>query len=273
MNKIIKISLVSAVGLLALGAIGAASGYTPNNLFSKGLAGQSATSSQVVIATVNGQAVRADELIPFLQNGVERAAALDRRITQVVLAQKAASSYPDDAQAALDNARTNILSQIYANKRQAVMQAEVTDKEIQAFYDKNVTDDMSKLVKVKVYVTSDAKDAQLFYQHATGPKDDAATKEALAKMQYMAKDGEHFVSVAEVPYNLGQVMKKMKAGDILQPVVIREGVLIAMLEDVKAQVKPSLAKLTNEIRNILINQKVEVEVQALRKAAKIELKS
>ncbi|MFD2274154.1 peptidylprolyl isomerase [Undibacterium arcticum] len=51
------------------------------------------------------------------------------------------------------------------------------------------------------------------------------------------------------------MLKKMKAGDLLQPVVIREGVLVAMVEEIKEMPKPGLETVKEEIRNYLVMQK------------------
>ena len=67
-------------------------------------------------------------------------------------------------------------------------------------------------------------------------------------------------------------MKKMKAGDVLPPTVIREGVLVALVEDTKDLPKPSLEKVREDIRTYLVSDRLSQEIQSLRKEAKIELK-
>lgn len=223
-----------------------------------------------VIAVVNERPVYEFEIVPLVQNGVDRSIALDRRITQSVIASAAEKEYSKDAKIALDAARNDILAQIYATKRTEAIRASVTDKDISAFYDKNVTAEDARRLKVRSYVTADAREAQAMYETLVK---DQPSKEVLSKLQYMKTDGDHYASVAEIPYGLGQTLKKMKAGEALQPVVVREGVLLVYLEDVKEVPKPELDKVKEEIRNILITQKMSEDIQKLRREARIELKS
>lgn len=135
-----------------------------------------------------------------------------------------------------------------------------------------MTDDLREL-KLKIYLTQDARDAQTSFELLTKTKDSPESKAFINKMTYLKKDGEHFAKLLEVPYNMGQLMKKMKAGDVLLPPPVREGVLVLYVEDAKEVEKPTLEKLTDEIRNYLIVERLEAEIQALRKDAKIELTS
>lgn len=268
MKTVTKLIIASTLAICALGVIAAI--YRP--LFDvKSPVGLDASAN--VLATVNGQPIRESQIRPLQQRGMDRTVALDRIITQAVLAQAAEKSYAAEAQIALASVHNDILSQLYTSKRTMALRDEVSEKDIAAFYEKNVTAEQGRLLKVKAYITPDAKDAQLVYQQASGPKDAKETKDAIAKMQYLSKDGEHFMAIQDLPYNLGQVVKKMKAGDVLQPVVLREGILVAMLEEFKDQPRPPLEKVREDIRAFLVNEKIEKEVQSLRKGSKIELKS
>lgn len=223
-----------------------------------------------IIAIVNDRPVYEFEIVPLMQNGVDRSIAVDRRITQSVIASAAEKYYAKDARIALDAARNDILAQIYANKKTESVRASVTDKDITEFYDQNVKDEDSRKLKVRSYVTADAREAQTMYEALVK---DPYSKEVLPKLQYMKTDGDHFAGVQDIPYGLGQTVKRMKAGETMQPVVVREGVLLVYLEEVKEVPKPTLDKVKEEIRGHLVREKLAKEVQELRKAAKIELKS
>lgn len=222
-----------------------------------------------IIALVNDRPVYEFEIVPLMQNGVDRSIALDRRITQSVIATAAEKQYAKEAQAALDAARSDILAQIYARKKTEAVRAAVTDKDITAFYEKNVTDEDSRKFKLRSYMTADAREAQTMYEALVK---DPYSKEVLPKLQYMKPGEDHFAGVQEVPYGLGQTIKKMKAGETMQPVVTREGVLVLYIEQVKDLPKPTLEKVKEEIRNYLVNERLGEEIQTLRKAARIELK-
>lgn len=229
--------------------------------------------TSTVVATVNGRPIYEFEMTPMLQNGIDRSIALDRRITQSVIASAAEKEYSKDAQIALDAARSDILAQIYAKKKSDAVRAAITDKEIATFYDKNVTAEDARQLKVRNYITADAREAQTLFETISKTPNSKEAKDVIAKMAYLKTDGEHFIGVNEVPYNLGQVVKKMKAGDVMQPVVIREGVLLMYLEEIKEVPRPTLEKVKAEIQNYLVTEKLGQDVQTLRKAAKIELKS
>jgi hypothetical protein len=256
---------VAAVAIA--GTVGAA--------YSVSLAGSPANSASGAgnpLATVNGRIVSESTLLPLLQNGLDRTNALDRRITVEVVAQTAEKNFPSEARAALDAARGDLLFQLYAAKRTAALRAAVTERDIADVYETKITAEDSRQLKVRTFVTSDAKDAQTAYESVASRRNSPEGKEAIGKFAYLKKDGDHFVATAEIPYNLGQMMKKLKAGDVLPPTVIREGVLVAYIEEVKDVPKPSLEKVKEDIRTYLVNDRLSKEIQALRKEAKIELR-
>lgn len=224
------------------------------------------------IAMVNGHGISEAALLPMLQNGLDRTNALDRRITLEVVSQAVEKQFTSEAKAAIEAARADILFQLYAAKRTAALRAAVTDADIAAVYESKISADDSRLLKVRVFVTSDAKDAQTSYEAVTAKKASPEGKDALAKFSYIKKDGDHFLSAPEIPYNLGQILKRLKAGEALAPTVIREGVLVAYVEETKDVPKPSLEKVREDIRTYLVNDRLSQEIQSLRKEAKIELK-
>src|SRR5450830_234228 len=228
------------------------------------------TGNLAVIATVNGTAIRQEDLLPLMQNGLDKTNALDRRISQVVLAQQAESKYANEAKAAIESVKNDVLAQIYVSKRSEALKSEITDKDISEFYEKNVTSDLFRQMKVKFKLFADAKEAQTFYELLAAKKNDRATADAIAKLEYLSKQGDHFAAIQELPYNMGQVFKDKKNGDVLQPAVIREGVLVSMLEEVRQQERPGIDKLKEQIRMQILSSKIDDEVQALRKTAKIE---
>lgn len=235
---------------------------------------QAATqTSPSVVAIVNNEPIYQAELMALVQSGVDRSNAIDRRISQVVMSQQAIKEYGDDAKAALAAVKNDVTSQLYISKKQAEYLKLVSDKDIAEFYEKNLQPELFKRVKVKAYLSVDAKDAQSIYEQVKSAEGKKLSDDVSAKFQYLNKEGDHFMGVGQLPYNLGQVFKKMKTGDVMQPVVIREGILVAFLEEAKDQDRPPLEKVKDEIRQQLVAQRLDKDIQQLRTSAKIELKS
>ncbi|MFD2274155.1 hypothetical protein ACFS07_32630 [Undibacterium arcticum] len=132
-----QVLLASVLILVVAGAVAAIYGPSYVN-GSNHSAGRSAGKGNV-LATVNGQVIAEADMLPLLQTGLDRSVALDRRITQTVLAQAAEKTYATEAQQAIDDAKNDILAQIYTTKRTVALRAEVTDKDIATFYDKKMS--------------------------------------------------------------------------------------------------------------------------------------
>lgn len=91
----------------------------------------------------------------------------------------------------------------------------------------------------------------------------------MAKPTFVKKDGNHFMSAAEVPYELGAAVKKLKAGDRLQSLMIREGALVMYVDDVKENPKPELPKVQAESKDLIVAERFNADIKARRAAAKI----
>jgi peptidyl-prolyl cis-trans isomerase C len=265
--KFSKMGVCAAVAVLVTGSAGAAYSIT-----SRDQAASPSPATVAGLAIVNGRVVTESSLLPMLQNGLDRTNALDRRITLEVVSQTAEKAYAAEAKAALDAARGDILFQLYAAKRTAAIRSSITERDIAEVYETKISAEDARQLKVRVYVTSDAREAQAAFEAVSARRSSPEGREALNKFSYIKKDGDHFVAAPEIPYNLGLMMKKMKAGDVLPPTVIREGVLIALVEDIKDLPKPSLEKVREDIRTYLVSDRLSQEIQSLRKEAKIELK-
>lgn len=267
--KFSKMAVCAALTVLVAGTAGAAYSFTAGV---KAPSAVAAAGPTVALASVNGRVVTESSLLPMLQNGLDRTNALDRRITLEVVSQTAEKAYAAEAKAALDAARGDILFQLYAAKRTAAIRSAITERDIAEIYETKLSAEDARQLKVRFFVTSDAREAQAAFEAVSARKSSPEGKDALNKFAYIKKDGDHFVAAPEIPYNLGLMMKKMKAGDVLPPTVIREGVLVALVEDTKDLPKPSLEKVREDIRTYLVSDRLSQEIQSLRKEAKIELK-
>ncbi len=220
-----------------------------------------------VVATVDGSEISEAELAPFLNAGLDKAIAIDRAINKVVAANSADKLYSKVSKSAMQSAKNEILANVFVNQRSIEVREGVTEADVKTFYQDRVKVEDFTTFKLRFFVSVDGKEAQDQFD-AVGRNE----KEAMAKLAFVKKDGDHYINAAEVPYGLGAAIKKLKAGERLQPVTVREGILILYVDDVRANPKPELAKVQNEIKDLLVAERFNADMKARRAAAKIELR-
>ena len=220
-----------------------------------------------IVATVDGADISEAELLPFLNAGLDKAVAIDRAINKVVAANNADKLYKQASKSAMQGAKNEILANVFVNQRSIDVRNAVTDADVKAFYTDRVKAEDFTTFRLKFFVSVDAKEAQDVFD-GLGKND----KEALSKLTFAKKEGDHFVNAAEVPYGLGVAVKKLKAGERLQPVMVREGILVLYVDDVKVNPKPELAKVQAEIKDLLVTERFNEDMKARRAASKIELR-
>ncbi|MEB0135317.1 peptidylprolyl isomerase [Actimicrobium sp. CCC2.4] len=225
-------------------------------------------SANRIVAVVDGAEIAEAELLPFLNAGLDKAVAVDRAINKVVAANSADKLYRQVAKTALQSARNEVLASVFINQRSQEVRNSVTEKDIKTFYENRVKADDFTTFKLKFFVSVDGKEAQDVFDGVG-----RGEKEAMAKLTWVRKDGEHYLTAAEVPYGLGVAVKKLKAGQRLQPVTVREGTLVLYVDDIKSNPKPELAKVEGEIKDLLVAERFNEDMKARRAAAKIELRS
>lgn len=228
----------------------------------------SAATGSKVVATVDGADITEADLMPLLNTGMDKAVAVDRAINKVVAANNADRLYKQVARSAMQSARNDILANVFVNERQQEVRKAVTDADLKAFYEERVKTEDFTLFRLRFFVSVDAKEAQDLSE-AVGRSD----KEAMAKMAFVKKDGDHYLRAGEVPYGLGAAIKKLKAGQRLQPVTVREGTLVLYVDDVKENPKPEFAKVQAEIKDLIVAERFNADIKARRAASKIELRS
>ena len=261
--------LVVGAAYLGMDVLGQAAATDTKKEVSKVTApGALSASSTRVVASVDGAEITEAELLPFLNAGLDKAIAIDRAINKVVAANTADRLYKSVSKSAMQSAKNDILANVYVNERSTEVRNAVTDADIRQFYQERVKDEDFKTMRLRFFVSVDGKEAQEVYD-GVGRGD----KEALAKLTYVKKDGDHYMNAAEVPYGLGAAVKKLKAGDRLQPLTIREGALVMYVDDVKANPKPELTKVQAEIKDLIVAERFNADIKARRAAAKIELRS
>lgn len=221
-----------------------------------------------VAAIVNGARITDAELAPAMVQGVDRAVAIDRYVNKVVAADLARKSFAADADDAIRAAEREVLSQLYVAKRSEALGKAVTEADIKAFYDQNVSADSYSSFKVKFLLSQDPKDADAAVAAITAGKG----AELAARFKPAQEAGDGYLMAQELPYGLGNVVSGLKKGEYSRPLVLRNGIFILHLEDIKANPKPELAKLSPEIKNLLVAKRLGDELVAARASAKVELK-
>lgn len=222
--------------------------------------------SDPVVATVNGDKVTQSEIAGLLNTGVDKAIVVDRYINKVIAAEKAQQMYTGESKAALRAAEREVLSTLYTTRRMEALRAKVTDADVKAYYDKNVLDDNYKQWKVSYYLSADQKDvAQTLEDMKKGDK------KALAELKPLVDNGEGYANAAQMPYNLGRIVSKMKKGDFSEPLPLRNGMLVLRIDDVKQSKKPTLDEVKPEIVQRIATQKFNEELEQARRHAKVEL--
>lgn len=222
---------------------------------------------QAVLATVNRQPITAADVEPLMSSGMVKPVAIENAVNRTLTAEAARHLWPADAQALADSVARQALSELYVRKKLAELQKAVLDAEINRYYETNVTDEMYSGHVLKYYLTQDAKDAT---EVAEAVKQGSG--ESLAKFSWVSREGDHAVLPAGVPYGLYQQVKGMQPGQFLGPFRARDGLLFLKLEERKAGKRPELAKVTEEIRGLLAQQRLESALKELRDQASIQLK-
>lgn len=224
--------------------------------------------NMAVVATVDGVQITEAELLPFLNAGMDKAIAVDRAINKVVAANSADKLYKQVSKSAMQSAKNEILANVFVSERSQEVRNGVTDADLKAFYQERVKVEDFTAFRLRFFVSVDGKEAQeVFDGVGRGEKD------AMARLAFVKKDGDHYMNAAEVPYGLGAAVKKLKAGERLQPLTVREGILVLYVDDVKANPKPEFSKVQAEIKDLIVAERFNADIKARRAAAKIELRS
>lgn len=218
-------------------------------------------------AMVDDLAIYEDELAPVVQTGVDRAIALDRAINRVITARAAKQFHEQEAQAAVENASREILSQLYLQKATQKLSDSITDKEIKDWYDRRITADDYREYQAGYVLMGNAEEANRIATDAA-----RSDKKALAQFKPITDQPDQWLKARDFPYGLGQMVARMKAGDISKPVALRNGWFVLMLKQTRENPPPALDTVKTEIRNILVSEALVKDINRIRQSARIELK-
>ncbi len=258
-----RTKIAAAIGLLALAGVALA--IAKPELLPFGSA--KSNTKQFILATVNGHSVTAADVEPAMTKGMAKAVAIENAVNRTLTAEAAMRLWPEDAQALSDSVAREALAGLYVRKKFAEIQKAVPDADIARYYASNVTDEMYSGHVLKYYLTQDVKDAT---DTAEAAKQGGGS--SLSKFTWVNKDNDHSVLPAGVPYNLYQQVKSMQVGQVTGPFRVRDGLLFLRLEERKPGKRPDLPKVSDEIRGLIAQQRLEASLKELRGQAKIQLK-
>ena len=225
------------------------------------------SAGEPTVAVVNGKPIVADELASLMASGVDRAVAVDRTINKAVAADAARSVFPAQAAEAVRTAEREVLANLFLQRRTQELMQGIDDAQISAYYASKVHDDDYASFSLRYYLTRDAADA-----HSVKTLLDSGDRAAQARLSPLMANGQRQLSPQAVPYGLGQIVRKAKPGEVLGPLLVRDGYLLLVLDERRDGKKPALADVKNEIRAVIAGQRLGDELRDWRQKARIELR-
>ena len=225
------------------------------------------TSTNKLMAVVNGENITEEDLKPLLDAGIDKVIALDRYINKMVAAQSAEKQYKAEAVQAMKSVERDLLSQIYLQKTSQRIEKQISEADIKAYYEKNVKTEDFQQYNVTYYLTQDKADAETVSQEAL-----EGNKSVLGQFKPIKEGGDKYVFLKDMPYGLGQVIRPMKTNTVSKPIALRNGFFVLHIAGIKEGKRPELGSVTPEIKNILMTERVTQQLEQQRSTAKIELK-
>lgn len=223
-----------------------------------------------VVATVNGRAILEQDVAGLVAGGMDKAAAVDRIINREIAATQARQAYGAEVRNAVAGVEREIAANVYAREERKKILASITAEELQHRYDTLVKDADFSGYKLVFALFASAEDAQKAVELAK-----AGNADALKAFQPVAgdKNGEAaFVSRKEVPYNLGVLVAKLKAGEFTTPALVRNGYIVLQAKEIKANEKPSLESVKESLRSAIADERLVQNLAEARKGATVILK-
>lgn len=206
---------------------------------------------------------------------VNRQLILDELINREVLLQQANKlKLNKDKQvlAILKQQKINLLIQTLLARSPAAKA--ISDKELQAFYDKQVVGADSKEYKTRQILVKTEESANAIIKKLN----DGANFEETAKKESKdpsGKDGGDigWTAPTQMPADYYKAVQKLKKGTLTQkPVKTKFGFHIIKLDDSRKRQAPPFADAKEQIRSIIQRQRVQQYIVKLRNKAKIEVK-
>lgn len=232
------------------------------------------------IVEVDGQSVTREELEFHMQRRTQgqsendRQALLGELIELTLLARQAeqqALHEEAEVAAAIENLRKRILAQAIVEQ---VRQREVSAEDLQAAYDKRyagerpqeyrashiLVDDQGTAQQLLVQLQQGGDFTELARQHSAGPTGENGGDLGWFQPEQMVQ-----------PF--AEAVQKLEPGKVTpEPVQTQFGWHVIRLEDVRAVEPPELSKVENELRQELVQSRIQGYIGDLRSNAQIEFK-
>lgn len=262
--------IMAIAGIAVTAATAAALGGVGYSRWGGSQAEKSAQSADTgvtkVVATVGDLPIVELDLAQPLMQGVDRAVALDRVIKAQIAADAAVNSYPDQASEVSRAASRMALSQLYVTRRGSELVKQIKPDELKAAYDKFVPASDHMEYRFDLYTTQDPREAEGLAQQI------AAGQVAVVAEKFKPANEGRFVKTGELPYGLPQVLARMKAGDFSRPLVLRTGVVMLKLHEVRQGRRPEMKDVEAQLKDLLVAQKLDVEMEKMREQTRIVMK-
>lgn len=217
-----------------------------------------------VVATVNGEPIHESEILAELQTNpaISRNDAINNYVNRIVVA---SLTDPANAQAAIRLATRQALFNIALTNLQTIESAKITATDVQSYYDRNVQEAAFNQYQVSYYLTQDQTDAnERLLEFSRGK---------VEKMKLVENKTGNWIALQDLPYGTGQLVASLEKGQMTPtPLIVRDGLLILRLNDIKKGIKPSVKDLTPQIRTALLQARLTAAVAERRKAADIRIK-
>lgn len=234
--------------------------------------------ADTVVATVNDQPITLGQMIVMRQSVQDpnMAALPDQALWDMILDQLIRQAAVAEAgkenagvRAQLELQRRNTLAAAAVTE---IAQAEPTDEEIQAAYEKLfgdaeprveysaahiLVDTEQKALELKKQLDEGADFGALAQEHSTGPS--APNKGDLG-----------WFSVDQMVPEFGEALKKLEKGQISEPVQTQYGWHLIKLNDSRVQEAPELDEVREQLAQMVRREKVEAMIEELSTAAKVE---
>lgn len=220
------------------------------------------------VATVGREVIKKDEVEQMVAAGVNPVIARDSAIQRAILAIAADRDFPVESKVGADAVIREAKAQVYLAKKTEQISASVSDQDVEDWYKKNVSKEDFVQIKARFYLSQSQEDA-----NSVAVAANSGDGKAIAKYTPVSKENDGFVRSIDLPFGLGRDVAKMKAGTFSTPVIVNAGALSVVVDGFKEADLPRLddAKVSANIKNVIIRQRLGDEIQKLRTATKVEL--
>lgn len=182
-----------------------------------------------------------------------------------------------DFKARLEQQRKLLLAQELIRKK-LLPKLKVEDKEVKEYYDKNREHyKMAKRYKVSHLMVKDERDLQLAQERLKKgePFEKVVRELSIDKESAQSGGSLGYLEEGRMPPEFEKVLKKMKVGQISEPVKTQFGWHLLKLEEIKEAGYVDYETMKESIRNVLLEEKrqklIEEYTQELKKKYKIEI--